>query len=130
MILKKYASFFLFLILLSWYTELHAQEHVVQNSSSGNHKELLLRMPLLSDKTAAIVESSLHALAGVERVEACYDPAVMIITYDPSRINDENSIVEHIRKQEINTSVEPLTTRDIPQIRKNYSIQTINTLNK
>lgn len=130
MILKKYASFFLFLILLSWYTELHAQEHVVQNSSSGNHKELLLRMPLLSDKTAAIVESSLHALVGVERVEACYDLAVMIITYDPSRINDENSIVEHIRKQEINTSVEPLTTRDIPQIRKNYSIQTINTLNK
>ena len=91
---------------------------------------LLLRMPLLSDKTAAIVESSLHAFSGIERVEACYDPAVMIITYDPARITDENSIVEHIRKQEINTSVEPLTTRDIPLIRKNYAIQTINTLNK
>lgn len=130
MILKKYISFLLFLILISGYTEIQAQEYVVQNSSAGNQKELLLRMPLLSDKTAAIVESSLHAFSGIERVEACYDPAVMIITYDPARITDENSIVEHIRKQEINTSVEPLTTRDIPLIRKNYAIQTINTLNK
>lgn len=130
MILKKYYSFLLLLIMFSGNTAVNAQDRDAQNTSAGNHKELLLRMPLLSDKTAAIVESSLHTINGIIRVEACYDPAVMIITYDPARITDENSIVEHIRKQEINTSVEPLTTRDIPQIRKNYTIQTISTLNK
>lgn len=130
MILKKRLSLLFFLTLISGMSAVYAQNLKKDNVGLVHEKELLLRMPLLSDKTAMIVESSLHNLTGIVRVEACYDPAVMIITYNPNKIADENKIVEFIRSQEINTNVEPLSTRDIPLIRKKYSLQIINSLVK
>ena len=44
----------------------------------------------------------------------------MIITYNPAIIQNENQIVNIIRNPEINSPVEPLTTKGISLIRSKY----------
>ncbi len=79
-------------------------------------------MPLLSDKSAGIIEKALSTMNGIQKIEASYETGTMIITYLSDIIGDENIIVEKVRQQEINSTVEALSTRDIPLIRKKFEV--------
>lgn len=119
--LKKILTLLILFFLILDLNNLQGQVNPVVDKDLKN-KELLLRMPLLSDKTAGIVENALRSMNGIQSVEACYEVGTMIVSYRPDIITDENTIVEKIRQLEINTSVEPLTTRDIPLIREKYNV--------
>lgn len=121
--------FILFIFFLFTHIQADAQNKAAV-VSPDQQQELLLRMPLLSDKTAVIVESALTQVAGILRVEACYEVGTMIITYNPAIIQNENQIVNIIRNQEINSPVEPLTTRDISLIRSKYEVVTVKSIIK
>ena len=88
-------------------------------------KEILLRIPLLSQKNARIISNSLDALSGIKEIEACYELRVLIIAYDANKISDEASIMKIINQQAINTTIEKIYSSDIPIIKKNYKISKI-----
>lgn len=87
-----------------------------------NRKELLLSLPLMSDKTVDIIASSLRELDGVEQLEACYDLQVVIIAYDADRIDSEERLLSIIRSLELNSPIELKYAKDIPLIRSAYEI--------
>lgn len=116
--LKKIYSIFILCFLFLAIQSTNGQQVSVV-STTRNQQELLLRMPLLSDKSAGIIEKALSTMNGIQKIEASYETGTMIITYLSDIIGDENIIVEKVRQQEINSTVEALSTRDIPLIRKN-----------
>jgi hypothetical protein len=89
-------------------------------------KEMLLRLPLLSDKNAMVIAEALDTIQGIENIEVCYELKVMIIGYSPDVISDESVILEIISKQRINTSFEKIYSSDIPLIRDKYNLILLN----
>ena len=88
----------------------------------GEKKEVLLRLPLLTDKNAQIILNSLDSVPGIKVVEACYELRVLIIGYDPDQIKDESFFATRINGLEINTVAEKIYSSDIPIIRNKYKI--------
>ena len=82
-------------------------------------KEMIISMPMLTDKNAEIVKTGLKNLNGIGDIEVCYQLNVVIISYD-EKTETEEHILETIRKQEINSTVELLNSRDIPKIRSEF----------
>ncbi len=119
--LKKIYSIFILCFLILAIQSTNGQQVSVV-STTRNQQELLLRMPLLSDKSAGIIEKALSTMNGIQKIEASYETGTMIITYLSDIIGDENIIVEKVRQQEINSTVEALSTRDIPLIRKKFEV--------
>ncbi len=85
-------------------------------------KDILIRLPLLSQKNARIITNALSPVVGITEIDACYELKVLIITYDAEKIKDDSVILNIINQQEINTTVEKIYSRDIPIIKKNYKI--------
>ena len=119
--LKKIYSIFILCFLFLAIQSTNGQQVSVV-STTRNQQELLLRMPLLSDKSAGIIEKALSTMNGIQKIEASYETGTMIITYLSDIIGDENIIVEKVRQQEINSTVEALSTRDIHLIRKKFEV--------
>ena len=90
----------------------------------NSSKEMLISVPYLTDKNAALIQQTLQQTQGVQAIEACYSLHVMVIRYDPQQ-NSEESLLEILRKAEINSTVELLFSRDIQKIRQTYSLTTI-----
>ena len=61
-------------------------------------KEILLRIPLLSQKNARIISNAIDSLSGIKEIEACYELRVLIIAYDANKISDESSIMKIINQ--------------------------------
>jgi hypothetical protein len=91
-------------------------------ADSIEKKEILLRLPLLSQKNSAIITNALDTLNGIKKIEACYPLNVMIIGYDDEKIKSESVILNILSGLEINTTVEKIYSSDIPLIRNKYKI--------
>ena len=91
-------------------------------------KEILLRIPLLSQKNAGIISNALSSLSGIKEIEACYELRVLIITYDAEKISDEAVIMNIINQQSINTEAEKIYSSDISTIKKNYKISILKSI--
>jgi hypothetical protein len=100
---------------------------LAESDIQGNKKEILLRLPLLSDKNAIYVSTALDTLDGIKSIEVCYQLNVMIIGYDSQKISDEASVVKFIDGLHINSTVEKIYSSDIPTIRRNYKVTHIHT---
>ena len=85
-------------------------------------KEILLRLPLLSNKNSVIITNALDTLKGINKIEACFPLNVMIIGYDNNKIKNESVILNILNGLEINSTIEKIYSRDIPTIRSNYKI--------
>jgi copper chaperone CopZ len=94
---------------------------ITMNVSAAT-KEVLLRLPLISDKNAAAISDALAKIEGVSEVSANYELKVLIVTYDDAVINDENVLLNLIIENAGNTSVEKINSSDIKIIRRNYSL--------
>ncbi|MBL0104649.1 MAG: hypothetical protein IPP51_13340 [Bacteroidetes bacterium] len=93
-------------------------------SQTNSSKEMLISVPYLTDKNAVLIQESLKNTPGVQAIEACYPLHVMVIRYD-SQKNSEETLLETLRKAEINSTVELLFSRDIQNIRHTYKLTTI-----
>jgi hypothetical protein len=91
-------------------------------------KEILLRLPLLSNKNSMIITNALDTLHGIKKIEACFPLNVMIIGYDDKKIKDESVILNILNGLEINSTIEKIYSRDIPTIRNNYKITILRNL--
>lgn len=106
------------LVLFGIASKVQAQAPVIDNT----RKELLLSLPLMSDKSVDIMLSSLRDFAGVTKLEACYELQVVIIAYDAERIDSEERLLSIIRSLELNSPIELKNAADIPKIRSAYEI--------
>ena len=92
-------------------------------AGNGNtDREILLRLPYLSEKNGKIITSALKELNGIHSLEACFELRVLIVSYDEELIKNDSIILETINKQELNTTVDKIYSRDIPIIRRDYKI--------
>jgi len=113
---KLLKGFILLLMLLSI--------HFV-SAIESNKKEILLRLPLLSDKNAQIISKALESVEGVEKIEACFELKVLMIEYDSEKIIMDSYLVELINDLKLNTVAEKIFESDIPIIKSNYKITKI-----
>ena len=97
-------------------------------TSEDTKKEILLRLPFLSEKNGKIISNALEKVNGITSLEACYELRVLIIKYDSEIIKDDALIIEIINQQNLNTTVEKIYSRDIPIIKKNYKISNLITI--
>ena len=93
-------------------------------NSDSHSKELLISLPYLSDKNATVINNGLKQLQGIISIEVCYELKLMIVTFDREIQNEEN-ILNNIKSQEINSSIDQLKSDDINKIRMNYKIDSI-----
>ena len=91
-------------------------------------KEILLRLPLLAEKNAKIITNAIETLPGIMQIEACYELKVMIIGYDSELIKNESSIMNILNQLRINTTIEKIYSSDIPQIKSNYKISNLKSI--
>ena len=91
-------------------------------------KEILLRIPLLAEKNAKIITEAIETLPGIMQIEACYELKVMIIGYDSELIKNESSIMNILNQLRINTTIEKIYSSDIPQIKSNYKISNLKSI--
>ena len=91
-------------------------------------KEILLRLPLLAEKNAKIITDAIETLPGIMQIEACYELKVMIIGYDSEIIKNESSIMNILNQLRINTTIEKIYSSDIPQIKSNYKISNLKSI--
>ena len=91
-------------------------------------KEILLRLPLLAEKNAKIITNAIETLPGIMQIEACYELKVMIIGYDSEIIKNESSIMNILNQLRINTTIEKIYSSDIPQIKSNYKISNLKSI--
>ena len=91
-------------------------------------KEILLRLPLLAEKNAKIITNAIETLPGIMQIEACYELKVMIIGYDSELIKSESSIMNILNQLRINTTIEKIYSSDIPQIKSNYKISNLKSI--
>ena len=91
-------------------------------------KEILLRLPLLAEKNAKIITDAIETLPGIMQIEACYQLKVMIIGYDSEIIKNESSIMNILNQLRINTTIEKIYSSDIPQIKSNYKISNLKSI--
>ena len=91
-------------------------------------KEILLRIPLLAEKNAKIITEAIETLPGIMQIEACYELKVMIIGYDSELIKNETSIMNLLNQLRINTTIEKIYSSDIPQIKSNYKISNLKSI--
>lgn len=110
-----------FLIILSLNSNANAQSKTI---GTENRKELLVSMPFLSDKNAKIIDEGLKQLKGIISIQACYELNVMIIVFN-SEIQNEENILNNMKSQEINSTVEQLHSSDVQNIKSKYEISTI-----
>jgi hypothetical protein len=83
-------------------------------------REMLVRLPLLSEKNAALISSALD-IPGVNDVSACYELKVMIVEYNDV-VTNEQSLMNVITSNAGNTSAEKINSSDIWIIRDHYKI--------
>ena len=91
-------------------------------------KEILIRLPLLAEKNAKIITNAIETLPGIMQIEACYELKVMIIGYDSELIKNETSIMNLLNQLRINTTIEKIYSSDIPQIKSNYKISNLKSI--
>ena len=91
-------------------------------------KEILIRLPLLAEKNAKIITEAIETLPGIMQIEACYELKVMIIGYDSELIKNETSIMNLLNQLRINTTIEKIYSSDIPQIKSNYKISNLKSI--
>ena len=91
-------------------------------------KEILIRLPLLAEKNAKIITNAIETLPGIMQIEACYELKVMIIGYDSEIIKNESSIMNILNQLRINTTIEKIYSSDIPQIKSNYKISNLKSI--
>lgn len=85
-------------------------------------REVLLRLPLLSEKNARIVTDALNSINGIEKIEACYELRVLMIAYDSEKLSKDIDLVGIINNLNINTVAEKIYESDIPIIKAKYKI--------
>jgi hypothetical protein len=93
-------------------------------AADSQRKELLVSMPYLSDKNATIIDKGLQQLSGIISIQVCYELKVMIVAFD-ANVQNEDTILNNMRSQEINSPVEQLHSSDIQKIKSTYEINTI-----
>src|SRR3954468_14510463 len=76
-------------------------------------KEILVRLPLLSEKNARIITDALDTIKGVEKIEACYELKVLMIAFNTKEIESDNYLVDLINDLKINTVAEKIYESDI-----------------
>lgn len=92
---------------------------------SGSSHDILLRLPLISDKNVELIASALDNIDGILEISACYELKVLIVVYDETKITDENILVNTINSNAANTSVEKINSSDISIIKQNYKLKEI-----
>lgn len=97
------------------------------NNGEGK-KEILLRLPLLSEKNAQIISNALDTLSGMKEIEACYELRVLIIAYDNEKISDDSVVMNILNQLKINTTIEKIYSSDIPLIRSKYKITNLRSI--
>jgi hypothetical protein len=91
-------------------------------SAADGNNQMLLRIPLLSQKNAEIITTALDKIEGVNKIEACYELRVMMIEYDENKMDKDVNLVDVINESGINTSAEKIFESDIPLIKAKYKV--------
>lgn len=116
--MKYLLSFFMVFAIFTFATP------PLQSTLDADKKEMLVSLPYLSDKNAAIIDRGLKSTVGIIGIQSCYELKVMIISYNPKLV-DEVKIFQTMKSLEINSSIELMYHSDINKIRASYAITII-----